>query len=150
MGNVEQNYDPVFFSFIFCDTFFFFLNRYGFLVSKNCHKQLRSIENPKEATCYLLNNLDISVGENTSPKRGVDYELGETKLFMRNRLAVDLDAICTVIQHRSARIIQEAWRRRGDGLYERARQNAATIIQSYFRGYLARCDVLLISFSLCY
>ncbi|KAF6774252.1 hypothetical protein AHF37_06343, partial [Paragonimus kellicotti] len=35
-------------------------------------------------------------------------------------------------------IIQQAWRRRGDGLYERARHNAAKVIQSYYRGYLAR------------
>ncbi|TPP63010.1 Myosin-XV [Fasciola gigantica] len=115
-----------------------FVDRYGFLIAKNHRKKLRSLENPKEAACYLLNHLDISVGEGGIPKTRRDYELGDTKLFMRNRLAVDLDAICTMIQHRSARIIQEAWRRRGDGLYERARQNAATVIQAYFRGYLAR------------
>ncbi|VDP76805.1 unnamed protein product [Echinostoma caproni] len=114
------------------------LNRYGFLIAKSHYKQLRSIEDPKEAVCYLLQHLDISVGEHGNPQKGLDYELGDTKLFMRNKLAVDLEAICTIIQHRSARIIQEAWRKRGDGLYERARHNAATVIQSHFRGYLAR------------
>ncbi|KAG5446203.1 Unconventional myosin-XV, partial [Clonorchis sinensis] len=115
-----------------------FIQNYGFLLPKTEHQYLRKLNNPMEAARYLLNRLNLGIGINGAPTKGIDFELGRTKLFMRNQLAANLDAVVSLVQARSARIIQNAWRRRGDGLYERARENACKVIQSYYRGYRAR------------
>ncbi|TGZ75576.1 hypothetical protein CRM22_000293 [Opisthorchis felineus] len=115
-----------------------FIQNYGFLLPKTEHQYLRKLHNPMEAARYLLNRLNLGIGINGAPMKGIDFELGKTKLFMRNQLAANLDAVVSLVQARSARIIQNAWRRRGDGLYERARENACKVIQSYYRGYRAR------------
>ena len=72
-------------------------------------------------------------------KLGQEYELGRTKVFLRQELADQLESVRRRRHVQAARIIQRAWRRRALGQLDRARNNAATLIQAVFRGYLARC-----------
>ncbi|CAL8069771.1 unnamed protein product [Calicophoron daubneyi] len=115
-----------------------FVRRYGVLLTRRCYQALSQISDPMEAAEYILGRLSLPSESNGAPARGKDYQMGKTKLFIRSQLAVFLDSLYIILENHSARTIQHAWRRREGGLYKRAIENAAIVIQSYYRGYLTR------------
>lgn len=100
---------------------------------------MTSIPDLKQRTQALLNNVNRILVSSRPVKLGQDYEVGRTKVFLRQELADQLEGVRRRRHVQAARIIQRAWRRRALGQLDRARNNAATLIQAVFRGYLARC-----------
>ncbi|CAI2728563.1 unnamed protein product [Schistosoma spindalis] len=116
----------------------YFIERYSFLLNYEKRKQLKNIVDTRESTAWILMNINIPFGNQTPIQKCVDYEFGKTKLFLRNQLAVNLESLRTIKELCAARTIQRAWRRRDNGLIERARRNAARVIQAWYRGCMTR------------
>ncbi|CAH8849021.1 unnamed protein product, partial [Trichobilharzia szidati] len=116
----------------------YFIERYSFLLNHEKRIQLKRITDSREAVAWILMNITIPFGNQAPIQKCVDYEFGKTKLFLRNQLAVNLESLRTIKELCAARTIQRAWRRRDNGLIERARRNAARVIQAWYRGYLTR------------
>ncbi|VDP64388.1 unnamed protein product [Schistosoma mattheei] len=116
----------------------YFIERYSFLLNYEKRKQLKNIVDTRESTAWILMNINIPFGNRTPIQKCVDYEFGKTKLFLRNQLAVNLESLRTIKELCAARTIQRAWRRRDNGLIERARRNAARVIQAWYRGCMTR------------
>ncbi|RTG90028.1 myosin XV [Schistosoma bovis] len=116
----------------------YFIERYSFLLNYEKRKQLKNIVDTRESTAWILMNITIPFGNRTPIQKCVDYEFGKTKLFLRNQLAVNLESLRTIKELCAARTIQRAWRRRDNGLIERARRNAARVIQAWYRGCMTR------------
>ncbi len=100
---------------------------------------MTSIPDLKQRARALLTNIHSVLGSPGKVELGQEYELGRSKVFLRQELADSLEYVRRRRHVQAARIIQRAWRRRALGQLDRARTNAATLIQSVFRGYLARC-----------
>ncbi|VDL98603.1 unnamed protein product [Schistocephalus solidus] len=115
-----------------------FANNYTSLLEKNTYRAVTRIKDPHERTQQLMNNLHLVIGQSGNVKRGVEYEMGRQKIFLRQELADSLEFVRRRRHVQAARIIQRAWRRRALGQLDRARNNAAILIQAVFRGYLAR------------
>ncbi|KAL7065008.1 hypothetical protein AAHC03_05159 [Spirometra sp. Aus1] len=115
-----------------------FVNNYTSLLEKNTYRAVTRIKDPHERTQQLMNNLHLVIGQSGNVKLGVEYEMGRQKIFLRQELADSLEFVRRRRHVQAARIIQRAWRRRALGQLDRARNNAATLIQAVFRGYLAR------------
>ncbi|TNN18772.1 Unconventional myosin-XV, partial [Schistosoma japonicum] len=116
----------------------YFIERYSFLLNFEKRKQLKSISDTRESTAWILMNINIPFGNRQPIQKCVDYEFGKTKLFLRNQLAVNLESLRTIKELCAARTIQRAWRRRDNGLVERARRNSARVIQAWYRGCMTR------------
>lgn len=115
-----------------------FVHNYTSLLDRQTFRQVTSIPGLKQRTQALLNNINRVLVSSRPVKLGQDYEVGRTKVFLRQELADQLEGIRRRRHVQAARIIQRAWRRRALGQLDRARNNAATLIQAVFRGYLAR------------
>ncbi|KAM3172233.1 hypothetical protein ACTXT7_014968 [Hymenolepis weldensis] len=115
-----------------------FVHTYTSLLDRQAFRQVTSIPDLKQRAQALLANIHRVLGETTPVKLGKDFEMGKTKVFLRQELADKLENIRRRRHVQAARIIQRAWRRRALGQLDRARNNAATLIQAVFRGYLAR------------
>ncbi|KAL5965575.1 Unconventional myosin-XV [Taenia solium] len=115
-----------------------FVHNYTSLLDRQTFRQVTSIPDLKQRTQALLNNVNRILVSSSPVKLGQDYEVGRSKVFLRQELADQLEDIRRRRHVQAARIIQRAWRRRALGQLDRARNNAATLIQAVFRGYLAR------------
>ncbi|CAH8547863.1 unnamed protein product [Heterobilharzia americana] len=116
----------------------YFIERYSFLLNHEKRLHLKKITDSREAVAWILMNINIPFGDQTPIQKCVDYEFGKTKLFLRNQLAVNLESLRTIKELCAARTIQRAWRRRDNGLIERARRNSARVIQAWYRGCMTR------------
>ncbi|VDO00069.1 unnamed protein product [Rodentolepis nana] len=114
------------------------VHNYSSLLDRQTFRQVTSIPDHKQRAQALLANIHRIFGETTPVKLGKDFEMGKTKGFLRQELADKLESVRRRRHVHAARIIQRAWRRRALGQLDRARNNAATLIQAVFRGYLAR------------
>lgn len=119
----------------------FCIHSYTSLLDRQAFRQVISIPDVKQRAQGLLANIHRVLGETTPVKLGKDFEVGKTKVFLRQELADKLENVRRRRHVQAARIIQRAWRRRALGQLDRARNNAATLIQAVFRGYLARYAV---------
>ncbi|VUZ40861.1 unnamed protein product [Hymenolepis diminuta] len=115
-----------------------FVHTYTSLLDRQTFRQVTSIPDLKQRAQALLANIHRVLGETTPVKLGKDFEVGKTKVFLRQELSDKLENVRRRRHVQAARIIQRAWRRRALGQLDRARNNAATLIQAVFRGYLAR------------
>lgn len=97
-----------------------------------------AIPDQKQRAKALLTSLPRVLGSTSEIQLGKAYELGRSKVFLRQEFADSLEVVRRRRHVQAARIIQRAWRRRALGQLDRARYNAATLIQAIFRGYLAR------------
>lgn len=99
---------------------------------------MTQIKDIKERGRALLNNLQMVLGKSGQVRLGHEYEMGKQKVFLRQELADSLEFVRRRRHVQAARIIQRAWRRRALGQLDRARSNAATLIQAIWRGFQAR------------
>ncbi len=120
----------------------FFCASYTSLLTDEAYVRVTQTEDKRAQAKLILNNLVPVLGRAGEVQCGNDYEMGHTKVFLRQEFADLLEFVRRRRLVQAARVIQRAWRRRALGQLDRARNNAATLIQAVYRGHLARLATL--------
>uniref|UniRef100_A0A5K3EUU6 Myosin motor domain-containing protein n=2 Tax=Mesocestoides corti TaxID=53468 RepID=A0A5K3EUU6_MESCO len=115
-----------------------FVQNYVSLLDRQTFHKVTSIPDLKQRADALFKNIHRVLASPSQINLGQEFEMGRSKVFLRQELADQLEGVRRRRHVQAARTIQRAWRRRALGQLDRARNNAATLIQAVFRGYLAR------------